>query len=342
MIARALNLCGLNLGKDDQLLGPADSNPLGHFEHAEVLRINETLLAHFGGSWDNPPELQPGWEKDSSLSHLAADAKQLVGTFSETALWGWKEPRSTLLLPFWKSIVPGLRFVICVRSPLDVARSLQKRNGISIGGGASLWHQYCQAAIRDTVGSPRIVTFYEDYFRDSVAEINRITQFCGLVPPWNLSELRDFVAHELRHHASETEDLLNAPMIPAQCKLLYSCLRAVSSQACPLPRSSRCESDMPLELADRLLDLLTAIEHPEKRLQLQSKLASKEQELQAIRSDVTRQLDEKSREISDLERQMRELQKQNVRLEEFSDAVRSTLMYRFYRSCLKPIGITVK
>src|SRR5262249_24095134 len=155
-----------------------------------------------------------------SLSDLTAEARQLVGTFSESPVWGWKEPRTTLFLPFWKSVIPGLRFVICVRSPLDVALSLQKRNGITIGTGASLWHQYCQAAIRDTVGSPRIVTFYEDYFRDSVLEINRITQFCGLVPPGNMSELRDFVAHELRHHASETDDLLNATMIPAQCKLL--------------------------------------------------------------------------------------------------------------------------
>jgi len=99
---------------------------------------------------------------------------------------------------------------------------------------------------------------------------------------------------------------------------------------------------MTLELVDKLLDLLTGIEHPEKSAQLQSLLTSKDQALHALQSDMTRQLDEKSSEICDLERQMRELQKQNLRLEEFSDAVRSTFMYRFYRNCLKPIGINVK
>jgi hypothetical protein len=330
MIARALKLCGLNLGNDDQLLASNDSNPLGHFEHEEVLRINESLLAHFGGSWHNPPELRQGWEKDASLSYLTAEARQLVGTFSETPLWGWKEPRTTLLVPFWKSIVPGLRFVICVRSPLDVARSLQSRDGLSIGAGASLWHQYSRAAVRNTVGSPRIFTFYEDCFRDPVLEINRVAEFCGLAPCGNPSELGDPIARELRHHASETTDLLNATMIPAQIKLFYLYLQAACSQAYSRRRSCPCASDMTSELEDELLDLQTAIE------------AGREQELHAIQSEMRRQLTEKSQQLFDLEKQMGELQKQNLGLHEFSDAVRGTLVYRFYRKCLKPLGISVR
>jgi len=325
MIARALNLCGLNLGKDDQLLGPSDSNPLGHFEHAGFLRINELLLAHFGASWHDPPELQQGWETDASLSELSAEARQLAGTFSEFPVWGWKEPRTTLFLPFWKSVIPGLRFVICLRSPLDVARSLQTRNAIPIGAGASLWHHYSQAAVRDTVGSPRVFTFYEDYFRDPVLEIDRVSQFCGLSPGGNMAELHDCVAHELRHHASDTTDLLNATVIAAQLKLFYFCLHAVSAQGC-LERSSPSASDRTAELLDRFSDLLTEIEEHEKRAQLHMK----------------KQLNERAQQLFDLEKQLRELQKQNLGLHEFSDAVRGTFAYRFYRKCLKPLGITVR
>jgi len=322
MVARALSLCGLNLGQDDQLLGPSDSNPLGHFEHAGFLRINEGLLAHFGASWHNPPQLQQGWETDASLSHLAAEARQLVGTFSESAVWGWKEPRTTLFVPFWKSIVPSLRFVICLRSPLDVARSLQARNAIPIGAGASLWHQYSRAAVHDTLDSPRIFTFYEDYFRDPVLEINRVAQFCGLAPRGNIPELREAVAHELRHYASQTTDLLNAPLIPAKLKLLYFCLHAVSSQAYPA-HSSPCGSDTTPELVDKVSDLVTQIEDQENEAHVQ----------------IRTQLNQKLQQIFDLEKQLRELQSQNLGLHEFSDAVRSTFVYRFYRKCLKPLGI---
>jgi hypothetical protein len=336
MVARLLSLCGLDLGRDDELIGPDEGNPLGHFEHAGFHRINEALLKYFGGSWDNPPELNPGWENDSSLSHLTAEAKQVVGTFTETPLWGWKEPRSTLLLPFWKSIIPGLRFIICVRSPLDVARSLERRDGISIGAGASLWHRYFLAAVRDTEGSPRIFTFYEDYFGNPFLEINRVAQFCGLFPSENDSELHDAIFRELRHHASETANLFDAEMIPAHHKLFYLCLRALSSQKYAPPCSSRYGSNIALDLVGKLLDLLTEIEDQEKVAQLQSVLARKEQELTAVRSAMRKQLNEKEHQVFELEEQMNELQKHNLRLQAFSDAVRGTWAYRFYKVFLSP------
>ena len=53
-------------------------------------------------------------------------------------------------------------------------------------------------------------------------------------------------------------------------------------------------------------------------------------------------MNERSQQVFDLERQLRELQKQNLGLHEFSIAVRSTFVYRFYRKCLKPLGIGVR
>jgi hypothetical protein len=335
MVARLLGLCGLNLGGDDQLIGPDEGNPLGHFEHAGFHRINEALLEHFGGSWDNPPELNPGWQNDSSLSHLAAEGKRLISTFTESRPWGWKEPRTTLLLPFWKSIIPSLRFVICVRSPLDVARSLEKRDGMSIGAGAALWHRYFGAAVRNTEGSPRIFTFYEDYFDDPLSEINRVSGFCGLSPGENPSELHAVVSRELRHHTSEIADLFNAEIIPVQLKLFYVSVWALYSQRYAWPRSTKYEGDMTSVSIGKLLDSLAEIEDREKVAQLQSALIRKAQEVTAVRSAVRKQL-------SELEKQMTALQAENLRLQAFSDAVRNTFVYRFYKKCLRPLGINVQ
>ena len=158
-----------------------------------------------------------------------------------------------------------------------------------------------------------------------MSEISRVAEFCGLAPRGNRSEVGDCVAHELRHYVSETPDLLNATMIPVQLKLFYFCLHAVSSRAY-LPRSSPSGTDMTSELVDKLSDLMTEIEDHEKGAQLQ----------------IRRQLNERSQQVFDLERQLRELQKQNLGLHEFSIAVRSTFVYRFYRKCLKPLGIGVR
>ena len=64
MVANLLRRHGLSLGPDECLLGANESNQAGHFEHAGFVEINEALLKQLGGSWDNPPRLQSGWEQD--------------------------------------------------------------------------------------------------------------------------------------------------------------------------------------------------------------------------------------------------------------------------------------
>ena len=166
MIAQLLHQLGLYLGPDSQLLGATSANTDGHFEHKGFLRINRALLEHFQGSWESPPRCDTGWQGDTALEQLRADARVLVDELSARPPWGWKEPRTTVLLPFWKSLVPGLRFVICVRSPLDVAKSLAKRNGIPVQQGMFLWHRYTRAALEDSEGSPRLIVHYEDFFME--------------------------------------------------------------------------------------------------------------------------------------------------------------------------------
>ena len=230
MVARLLNQCGLNLGPEERLLGPNADNAMGHFEHTGFIEIDDALLKHFGGSWDNPPVLNSGWENDATLGELVAKAKKLIDTFTNSAPWGWKEPRTTFLLPFWQKLLPDLRYVICVRNPLEVARSLAERNGTSIPEGAHLWSQYTRAAIQNTEGWPRILTFYEDFFRDPLDEINRVVGFCRLNRVDDPSKVQGIISGEHRHQTSGTVELLNEGSVPLEYKLLYLGLRSLASE----------------------------------------------------------------------------------------------------------------
>ena len=100
LVGGVLNLCGLDLGPPEQFLAPNESNPLGYSENKRFLQIDDALLAHFGGSWDNPPLFKEGWEHDPSLEQIVHEAKSLLKTFSHSSQWGWKDPRATILLPF--------------------------------------------------------------------------------------------------------------------------------------------------------------------------------------------------------------------------------------------------
>lgn len=282
MIARLLHQCGLYLGPEQELLGAHGGNPEGHFEHTGFLKIDDALLQHLGGSWDAPPEFRPGWESDASLKELLAEARALLATFAGKRTWGWKEPRTTILLPFWKSLVPNLRFVICVRSPLEVTGSLVERNTMPVARAAILWQRYMRAAIEDTEGCPRMFTFYDDFLTNALAQADRLLRFCGLERPADPSALAAAVRRDFRHHASDLSDLLEDQIIPTEYKLLYMGLRALSSRDSP----ATAQEEAPTKSANDLLRLLDAFHDQERLARLENELTERRDEVARLRKHM--------------------------------------------------------
>jgi hypothetical protein len=322
MMARLLQQAGLYLGPEDRLLSPDSANPDGHFEHTGFLEINNALLQRLGGSWDVPPRMEAGWELDASLDDIRDKARSLVNAFQDKSPWGWKEPRTTILLPFWNSIISNLRFVICVRSPLDVAKSLVSRNQMPIDYGVYLWNRYMRAAIHGTAGYPRRLTFYEHFFGDGVAETRRLLEFCRLECTSAQSVVESEIRSELRHHSTGVPELLDESSILSHPKLLYIGLRAIS--ACgSIPTAQEGESSSSIA---QLLKLLDEFYNQEQFGQLEKVLAEK-----------TFELKERDLEIISLKNQLTELQQRAYRLQMFSDAVRQTWAYRVYGQFIKPL-----
>jgi hypothetical protein len=291
MVAGLLQRCGLYLGPEDQLLGANPENPEGHYEHTEFLRIDDALLSHFGGSWNLPPKLNAGWERDNSIEQLRQEAVALVNTFSGKLPWGWKEPRTTILLPFWKAIISQLRFVICVRSPLAVAKSLAKRDRIPIEHGVVLWHRYMRAAVNDTAGCPRIFSYYEDFFTDPTAETDALLEFCGLEKPSSFSPQEAGVRGDLWHHRARIFEMLRAPAIPAEYKLLYLGLRALSGRG----RVAVTPADQESKDIAEYMRLLESLQDQRELARLQSELAERNNELFYLRGEMLKDLKAKHR-----------------------------------------------
>ena len=284
MIANLLRSRGLSLGPDEQLLGVNESNPFGHFEHIGFLKINEALLKHLGGSWDNPPHLHQGWEQDPALDELTSEARLLIHDFADCRTWGWKDPRTTILLQFWQKIIPDLRYVICIRNPLEVALSLAQRDGVSISAAAHLWRQYVCQAIQRTEGHSRILTFYEDYFRQPIQEVNRVSEFCGLRNDEDLSKIQENISGELRHQIGGTMELLNERSVSIEDKMLYFSLRTLRlDNSCVIDQDDSTKTRVRDGLSS-VLRLLSELHDQEKVLQLETAVGEKEHELTAIRT----------------------------------------------------------
>ena len=227
MIARLLNIGGLDLGPADRLLKADKANPLGHFEHRGFLDIDRKLLQHFHAAWHDPPDLPSGWHNDSSLAPLLRQARALAAGFPERRSWGWKEPRACLFLPFWRQAIPNMDFLICLRNPLEVAKSLQARNRLSLEHGAWLWYLYTLASLRDTRQCPRLFSNFDNYFDRRDEEIRRVLAFCGLEDHNDAAQLESVIEGELRHHESGDQLLRDEAAIPEECKKLHFGLRSI-------------------------------------------------------------------------------------------------------------------
>jgi hypothetical protein len=124
MVAGLLRRAGLYLGEEADLLPPAEGNPDGYFENSKFVELNEELLARLGGTYFGPPALATGWAEAAAA--LRDKAEDMLRGFAGHEPWGWKDPRNSLTLPFWTSLVGDLRTVICLRHPWDVADSLYR------------------------------------------------------------------------------------------------------------------------------------------------------------------------------------------------------------------------
>ncbi len=193
LTARLLSLAGVYLGRDEDLLDadllrlPEESraaarraNPGGFWEHYPLMRLNERILRRMGGNWREPPPLPPGWEESAELAPEREEARALLdAAFAGHDLWGWKDPRNSLTLPFWQRLLPEMRHVVCLRNPLDVGASLERRDGMPIARGIDLWRTYVAAALLNTAGRRRLLISYESYFDNPHLAAARLARFAG-------------------------------------------------------------------------------------------------------------------------------------------------------------------
>jgi hypothetical protein len=130
MLTRLLHRCGLYLGSESDLMPAAADNPDGFWEHLRFVKLNDEILNAVGAAWDLPPWRDQNFD-GHNLQPMRAKAQLLIGDFVGQSVWGWKDPRNCLTLPFWQSLLPHLKTIIIIRNPLKVAYSMHKRNGTS-------------------------------------------------------------------------------------------------------------------------------------------------------------------------------------------------------------------
>jgi len=230
---RVLNLLGVEIGPEEDLLPPGEAdNSRGYWEPRWMMELNEQLLEKLGTTWWRPFPGAPGWETSPELDEIRERARRLLREkFDGMELWGWKEPRTTLTLPFWRELAPDARYVICLRNPADAISSIQRRPepNLPIGEWGDMWLEYTARALKETQGSPRLLLFYEDYFHAGAEQIARMASFLGLDVAAGEDRYAcqaEEIAQDMRHHSTSSLQLAAAWGIAPAARALFLALRA--------------------------------------------------------------------------------------------------------------------
>lgn len=162
LLAQMVRAWGASPGDDADLMPADEVNPEGYGELVPLVKLDDALLAATGSNWFCPPV------DDAAVRALAGDpafrqrALELVAKMdSQSPVWYWKDPRLSVLLPFWQEIWGDVVYLLPLRDPLESARSIAKRDGHPISASLLLWQRSMLSVLEHTKHSPRILLQYE-------------------------------------------------------------------------------------------------------------------------------------------------------------------------------------
>ena len=236
VITRGLIALGATVSEN--LVPAGFDNPTGFFEDKDIVSINDDLLQMFGYSYESLAPVSDNLDSDPRVSSLRQHATKLVKErISGRSLWSVKDPRMCKLLGFWKPIFTDVgaevKYVIAVRHPLSVAKSLEVRNQFPLQKSLMLWLQHYVSAVTDTHGANRVIVDYDRFLDNPRRELETVADSLGLpelkVRDADVARFIDvFLSKDLRHNQYNLEDLMLASDIPVNVIKAYELLLGVS------------------------------------------------------------------------------------------------------------------
>ena len=235
-ITRGLQVLGVELG--DNLLPPRKGdNDKGYWEDIDLNALNIEMLIAIESGWDY---VSPINEEDVNLlqqqGYFARATELLKRKMGLAGNFGFKDPRVAKLLPFWKEVFSycqlDVRYIIALRNPLSVVKSLAKRDNLEEAQSYYLWISYVITSLTHSANEKRALIDYDRLMRSPDIELKRIAKCTDL--EINQVELENyknyFLDLTLQHTVFNCNDLLLDELCPAIVSDVYTTLLDVATE----------------------------------------------------------------------------------------------------------------
>jgi hypothetical protein len=207
-----------------------------------MMKLNHRILRGLNAQWHRPgPFFAPGATFAETRARIVSEvkgryldeaAREIRYAFGIAERIVVKEPRLCVLWPLWDEALRSSgfagQFVFLFRNPIEVAKSLQRRNEFDLERGAHLWLQYnLEALDAYCVGKVTEFVYYPDLLTHPERTLRALLHALGAeeaLDAKGISELREFLISERRHHVVSAEDVDRASFVPDLAKEVYRSL----------------------------------------------------------------------------------------------------------------------
>lgn len=232
-------------------MGANPSNETGHWESDSFVHYHDTFLADHNSSWMDWQPLQFGGVTARRSEDVRADIRRILNEeYGCAPFIVLKDPRICRFAPLFLEALDdeGLdtRVVLQIRNPVEVSRSLEERDGISLMQAALLWLRHVLEAEAATRDRPRSIVTYDLLLSDWRSWLDQVAGATGIEWPNKTDEFStqfdEFVRADLRHHESTLEDVLRDPVLRNWLGETYGELLALSQNPQSAARSDKLDA----------------------------------------------------------------------------------------------------
>lgn len=270
-ITRVLSLMGATL-PDRLMPAVANNNETGFWESKPLSLVHDAILKEVGSGWDDWRPIRFDRLSAEKRSEFKAQMRDVLEEeFDDAKLFVLKDPRICRLVPIYIELFAEMgiepRFVLPLRNPGAVAKSLAARDDMSPGFASLLWLRHVLDAEAETRAARRVLVSYDDLVDDWKPTIEEIGHVLGINWPRGVNdvsgEVGAFLRPDLRHHAGNADHLADTGY-PAWVGQAYASLGQLknspgdSAQIKILDRIGREFQNASPELSNVMFDELNA------------------------------------------------------------------------------------
>jgi len=298
---------GAFVGTEDEMTGSNWENPLGFFERKDARAICDRILQGNNADWWKVANFDADRVPYSAARARLAEFSAVVSRLDEGAgnggAWVIKEPRLCVLYPLLQRTLLNPHVVIISRNPLEVAKSLRRRNGFTLDAGLALWEAYMVSAIRGSASCDPLLVAYDALVSDPETTLEHLANDLAARGVTKLDAKAGASAILGSLHREEADDDKTGQRLTRAQAGLWDAFKANT-----LP-------DKSVRLSDEGRETLLDFESDETaRKSLEAEVRSVRQQLQ----DMNRLADQLKKETARADASANDLERQSAQIEDLN------------------------